>query len=355
MKTWVLCLRRRNAFECTIRSRSRWNGVRWSESGCARRAGYERVASGDSSFSLRSIRSRKRVRTAWVTGARLSAREALAGAEGGRARVELVQLEPAGVRLAAPALEQVVGVVVLDRRPVTGRRPGGAAGELPHGLDRPVALADVRVLPVGAADEPRGRADPGAAREVRLARRRIAAAAARHGERGEPRGYCGSGGVLNHGQSFESAWMAAKHWSSSSSWARLPIPRLVLQSLGRLSGSLVMLAAVPSRPMFEYQQLFVLLKNSSHQKSVPFGSRRPWGSIPITLSWKRLRYEVETLDSSQPACSLPPAPGPHTKASGTANSIVPRRQLSQKWLLRTVMLLPPAIHMPVPTGSGTVG
>ena len=33
MNTCVLCLRRRNAFEWTIRSRSRTNGVRWSESG----------------------------------------------------------------------------------------------------------------------------------------------------------------------------------------------------------------------------------------------------------------------------------------------------------------------------------
>jgi hypothetical protein len=49
MKTWVLCLSRRNAFECTIRSRSRWNGVRIGESSSAtaRRAGYERAASGD--------------------------------------------------------------------------------------------------------------------------------------------------------------------------------------------------------------------------------------------------------------------------------------------------------------------
>jgi hypothetical protein len=35
--------------------------------------------------------------------------------------------------------------------------------------------------------------------------------------------------------------------------------------------------------------------------------------------------------------------------------MVPRLQLSQKWLLRTIMWLPPAIQRPVPTGSGTVG
>src|SRR5205823_760600 len=46
MKTCVLCFSRRNAFEWTIRSRSRWNGVRSGESssGWARRAGYERDA-----------------------------------------------------------------------------------------------------------------------------------------------------------------------------------------------------------------------------------------------------------------------------------------------------------------------
>src|SRR6478609_8566910 len=50
MNTCVLCLRRRNAFECTMRSRSRWNGVRSGESGSGRTrlAGYERVASGES-------------------------------------------------------------------------------------------------------------------------------------------------------------------------------------------------------------------------------------------------------------------------------------------------------------------
>src|SRR3954449_7762388 len=50
MNTCVLCLRRRNDFEWTTRSRSRWNGVRSGESGSGRTrfAGYERVASGDS-------------------------------------------------------------------------------------------------------------------------------------------------------------------------------------------------------------------------------------------------------------------------------------------------------------------
>ena len=65
MKTCVLCFRRRNGFECTIRSRSRWNGVRWSESGSgsSRTAGYERMASGEShSSSSLSIRSLNDVR-----------------------------------------------------------------------------------------------------------------------------------------------------------------------------------------------------------------------------------------------------------------------------------------------------
>src|SRR6476660_6077338 len=49
MKTCVLCLRRRNALAWTIRSRSRWNGVRTGEScsGIARRAGYDGVARGE--------------------------------------------------------------------------------------------------------------------------------------------------------------------------------------------------------------------------------------------------------------------------------------------------------------------
>src|SRR3954468_12760733 len=53
MNTCVLCLRRLNAFACTIRSRSRWNGVRGGESSSATalRAGYERVASGPSQRS----------------------------------------------------------------------------------------------------------------------------------------------------------------------------------------------------------------------------------------------------------------------------------------------------------------
>src|SRR4051794_4959308 len=64
MNTCVLCLSRRNAFECTIRSRSRWNGVRTGESssGTARVAEYDRVANGESlASSNASTRSRKAV------------------------------------------------------------------------------------------------------------------------------------------------------------------------------------------------------------------------------------------------------------------------------------------------------
>src|ERR671910_360762 len=68
MNTCVLCFRRRNAFECTIRSRSRWNGVRTalSSSGSRRIAGYERVAR-----SHRYSSSHARVRSSSVaSGAR---------------------------------------------------------------------------------------------------------------------------------------------------------------------------------------------------------------------------------------------------------------------------------------------
>src|SRR5436309_5632555 len=54
MKTCVLPLSRRNAFECRIRSRSRWNGVRKRQSSSSRRrprVAYERTASGDSQRS----------------------------------------------------------------------------------------------------------------------------------------------------------------------------------------------------------------------------------------------------------------------------------------------------------------
>src|SRR5919199_5320950 len=88
MKTCVLCLRRRNAFECTMRSRSRWNGVRSGESGSgtARRAGYERAASGESERSSNAaMRSWKLSSTAVAIEAIVSPRPA-AGSAGVRYR-----------------------------------------------------------------------------------------------------------------------------------------------------------------------------------------------------------------------------------------------------------------------------
>ena len=55
MNTWVFCLSRRNALQCTIRSRSRWKGVRSEQSSSSGRSRpappYERTASGDSDAS----------------------------------------------------------------------------------------------------------------------------------------------------------------------------------------------------------------------------------------------------------------------------------------------------------------
>src|SRR4051812_3948490 len=54
MKTCVLPLSRRNAFECRMRSRSRWKGVRRRHSSSARArpaVSYERTASGESHAS----------------------------------------------------------------------------------------------------------------------------------------------------------------------------------------------------------------------------------------------------------------------------------------------------------------
>src|SRR4051794_35484258 len=87
--------------------------------------------------------------------------------------------------------------------------------------------------------------------------------------------------------------------------------------------------------------------------SVPLGFTAPPGVIPKWLPKNRLSYDVETLVGSQPGTGVddPTGGGPHTVASGTANSIVPRRQLSQNQLPCTWLALPPASHMPVPTGA----
>ena len=70
MNTCVLPFRRRNGFEWTIRSRSRWNGVRTGESSSGRsrpRVSYERTASGESQPSS-SSRMRAANVSAMVSG-----------------------------------------------------------------------------------------------------------------------------------------------------------------------------------------------------------------------------------------------------------------------------------------------
>src|SRR3954447_22317763 len=88
---------------------------------------------------------------------------------------------------------------------------------------------------------------------------------------------------------------------------------------------------------------------------MPFGAALPFGAWPILLPENWFRYEVAgTVDvGSQPATWL--FGSLQTNWSGAWKSIVPRRQLSQKRLLRTTLALPPAIQRPTPTGTGTVG
>src|SRR5207302_348058 len=106
--------------------------------------------------------------------------------------------------------------------------------------------------------------------------------------------------------------------------------------------------------VLSYQQLPVLPGKESHQKSVPLGWTAPVGERPMTLRYMLLRYDVDTAVGSQPGTGVPMT-GPHTVASGTANSIMPRRQLSKKWLSRSTLSLPPANHRPVPTGAAMKG
>src|SRR3954447_16021980 len=109
--------------------------------------------------------------------------------------------------------------------------------------------------------------------------------------------------------------------------------------------------------MLPHQQFPVLLAKLSHQKSVPLGSTSPPGVVPIRLAVNELLYEVETFVGSQPGTGVeePTGAGPQIVASGAAKSITPRRRLSQKWLPRSTLSLPPAIHRPVPTGAGMYG
>ena len=65
MKTWVFPFSRRNGFEWTIRSRSRWNGVRTSDSGSGTglpRVSNERTANGDRLSSSARIRASNVIR-----------------------------------------------------------------------------------------------------------------------------------------------------------------------------------------------------------------------------------------------------------------------------------------------------
>ena len=87
---------------------------------------------------------------------------------------------------------------------------------------------------------------------------------------------------------------------------------------------------LPGAAVFDHQQLPVLVGKESHQKSTPFGLTSPLGLTPILLWWNLLSYDVDTPSRLQPGTGvvLPSGGGPHTRASGTAKSIAPRRQLS---------------------------
>src|SRR4051794_26822394 len=112
----------------------------------------------------------------------------------------------------------------------------------------------------------------------------------------------------------------------------------------------------PGAATFAHQQLPVLPANASHQKSTPLGCTAPPGAIPIRFAVNELLYEVETFAGSQPGTGVEePTTGPHTKASGAAKSITPRRRLSSKRLRRSRVSLPPAIPRPVPAGAGGNG
>ena len=64
--------------------------------------------------------------------------------------------------------------------------------------------------------------------------------------------------------------------------------------------------------------------------SRPLGSDLPEGVVPKVLPVNRLSYDVDTPAGLHPGTGVvePTGGGPHTLASGTAKSIVPRRQLS---------------------------
>src|SRR3954470_1319142 len=96
------------------------------------------------------------------------------------------------------------------------------------------------------------------------------------------------------------------------------------EQAGSDAGELVI--AFPGAAMLPHQQLPVLPGNESHQKSTPLGWAVPLGATPMMFAVNELLYEVETFAGSQPGTGvLEPTTGPHTVASGTANSITPRR------------------------------
>src|SRR5215212_8702987 len=203
MNTWVLCLRRRKAFECTIRSRSRWNGVRWEEScsGSSRRAGYERSASGESRSSWSSMRSRNEPGdVAAVRGTAPRLPLAAQRIERGRAVVHLIEKEAAREIVPAAGVDRVVGLL---------RRKRGAVGVgspryLLELADHRHALADREPLPIAAAGGLQlGRAEPN--RPAAWARGRVTAAA-RHqrGGREQTRGALEAGHGLPRKASQES-------------------------------------------------------------------------------------------------------------------------------------------------------
>src|SRR5687767_13718068 len=140
MNTCVLCFSRRNAFEWTIRSRSLWKGVRWSESGSgsSRTAGYERVASGERPSSCRSIRSRNEVRASWAMSAADCGTSFCRWRKGRGADVQLVQQKSlCELRLAA-SLERAVREVVRER-----------VALLPRARHRVLELVDGRLALLG--------------------------------------------------------------------------------------------------------------------------------------------------------------------------------------------------------------
>ena len=104
----------------------------------------------------------------------------------------------------------------------------------------------------------------------------------------------GFDGVVNHGQLAVSNSMSARQLSSSGSCCGPPVPMLEPSHIGGRSGAggvLVTLTAVPSLPLLSCQQLPVLPRYWSHQKSVrpvvmspvPLVRTVPLGDLPITL------------------------------------------------------------------------